>query len=304
LETLRRGDRGSGGERPILVLGAAGQLGQAMAMRFAADQPIVALTRRELDLVDAHNVRARVAEIAPRAIVNCTGFNSVDLAETRLEEAMDANAFAVLTLARAASETGAVLVHYSSDFVFDGAAERPYTEEDPPGPQSVYAASKLLGEWFAAETPLHYVLRVESLFGGVSLRKSSLDRIIDAIAQGGPVKAFVDRVVSPSYAWDVVEATRAIVETRPPAGTYHCVNTGAATWYELALDVRRQLGADAAIEPITLNDVRLPAARPKYCALSNAKLHAAGIAMPSWQDGIARELAARARGTTHEDRRT
>ena len=178
-----------------------------------------------------------------------------------------------------------------------------YTEEDQPAPQSVYAASKLLGEWFAAETPSHYVLRVESLFGGVSLRKSSLDRIIDATLQGGPVKAFVDRVVSPSYAWDIVDATRAIVETRPPAGDYHCVNTGAATWYELALEVRASAGVDAAIEPITLAEVRLPAARPKYCALSNGKLLAAGITMPSWQNGIARELAERMR-TKNEERRT
>jgi dTDP-4-dehydrorhamnose reductase len=275
-----------------------------MAVRFAAEQPTVALTRRELDLRDAGAVRARVAEIAPIAIVNCAGFNQVDLAETRIEEAMEANAFAVLTLARAATESSAALVHYSSDFVFDGAVDRPYTEQDQPAPQSVYAASKLLGEWFAAETPSHYVLRVESLFGGISLRKSSLDRIIDATAQGGPVKAFVDRVVSPSYAWDVVDATRAIVETRPPAGTYHCVNTGAATWYELALEVRRQLGVDAAIEPITLSDVRLPAARPKYCALSNAKLRAAGITMPSWQEAVGRELAERARGTKDEGRKT
>lgn len=286
------------------MLGAAGQLGQAMAARFAAERPTVALTRGELDLRDAHAVRARVAEIAPDAIVNCAGFNQVDLAETRIEDAMEANAFAVLTLARAATEASAALVHYSSDFVFDGTIDRPYTEEDQPAPQSVYAASKLLGEWFAAETPSHYVLRVESLFGGVSLRKSSLDRIIDATVQGGPVKAFVDRVVSPSYAWDIVDATRAIVETRPPAGTYHCVNTGAATWYDLALEVRRQLGVDAAIEPITFADVRLPAARPKYCALSNAKLLAAGISMPSWQDGIARELAGRSRETQNEGRRT
>src|SRR5262245_46834529 len=302
LETFRSGDHESARQRPILVLGAGGQLGQAMAVGFASDQPTVALTRRELDLRDTHAVRARVAEIAPRAIVNCAGFNQVDLAETRLEDAMAANAFAVLTLARAATESSAALVHYSSDFVFDGAGDRPYTEQDQPAPQSVYAASKLLGEWFAAETPAHYVLRVESLFGGVSLRKGSLDRIIDATAQGRPVKAFVDRVVSPSYAWDVVDATRAIVETRPPAGTYHCVNTGAATWYDLALEVRRQLGADAAIEPITLKDVQLAAARPKACALSKAQLQAAGITMPTWQDGIARELAERARGTKNEER--
>ena len=290
------------GHRPVVVLGAAGQLGQAMAARFAAEQPTVALTREALDLTDARAVSARIAELAPGVIINCAGFNQVDLAETRLEEAMDANAFAVLALARAATAVDAVLVHYSSDFVFDGATDRPYTETDRPAPQSVYAASKLLGEWFAAETPRHYVLRVESLFGGVSLRKSSLDRIVDLVAAGGPVKAFVDRVVSPSYAWDVVDATQALLEKRPPAGTYHCVNTGAATWFELASEVARQLGVAAAIEPTTLSQVRLPAPRPKYCALSNAKLLAAGIAMPTWQDAVGKELVERR--AKNEERRT
>jgi dTDP-4-dehydrorhamnose reductase len=279
--------------RPILVLGAAGQLGQAMVVGFAAVRPTVSLARRDLELTDARAVRARIAQIAPAAIINCAGFNQVDLAETRVEEAMNANAFAVLALARAATDVGALLVQFSSDFVFDGTTDRPYTEEDRPAPQSVYAASKLLGEWFAAETPSHYVLRVESLFGGASLRKSSLDRIVDAIAAGGPVKAFVDRVVSPSYAWDVVDATCRLVEMRPPAGTYHCVNSGAATWYELAVELRRQLGVDATIEPVRVSDVQLPAPRPKYCALSNAKLGAVGIPMPGWQQAVERELVER-----------
>jgi dTDP-4-dehydrorhamnose reductase len=287
--------------RPTLIVGAAGQLGQAMAARLAAERPTVALTRRELDLADARAVGARVGELQPAAIINCAGFNQVDLAESRVLEAMEANAFAVLALARAASEADAALVHFSSDFVFDGAASRPYTELDRPAPQSVYAASKLLGEWFAAETPSHYVLRVESLFGGVSLRKSSLDRIIDAIAAGEPVKAFVDRTVSPSYAWDVVDATRALLDSRAPAGVYHCVNTGAATWYELAGEVRRQLGVDAVIEPITMAAVQLPATRPKYCALSNAKLQAAGVTMPPWQEAVALEVERR---TTNEARTT
>jgi dTDP-4-dehydrorhamnose reductase len=283
------------GLRPILVLGAAGQLGQAMAARFTSRRPTVALARWDLDLNDARAVRTQVAAIGPEVIINCSGFNHVDLAETAIEQAMDANAFAVLTLARAASETGATLVHYSSDFVFDGATDRPYTERDQPAPQSVYAASKLLGEWFAADTPAHYVLRIESLFGGVTLRKSSLDRIIDLVEAGSTVKAFVDRVVSPSYAWDVVDATQAVIEKRPPFGTYHCVNTGAATWHELAVEVRRQMGSQATIEPITLSEVQLPAVRPRYCALSNEKLHAVGIAMPTWREAVSKELEERRR---------
>ena len=106
-------------------------------------------------------------------------------------------------------------MHYSSDFVFDGESNRPYREDDRPNPRSVYAASKLLGEWFAADARSHYVLRVESLFGGLERRKGSLDKIIESIDAGQPVRAFTDRVVSPSYVWDVAEATTALLRSRP-----------------------------------------------------------------------------------------
>ena len=120
-------------------------------------------------------------------------------------------------------------MHYSTDFVFDGKATRPYVEEDVPNPQSVYAQSKLLGEWFALEAPRAFVLRVESLFGGANA-KSSIDRIAQAIAEGREAKVFRDRTVSPSYVVDVAAATRALVERGEP-GLYHCVGTGHANWH-------------------------------------------------------------------------
>jgi dTDP-4-dehydrorhamnose reductase len=277
-------------DRPVVVVGAAGQLGRTMVDWLARGRPTVGLTRAELDLSDAAAVHRAMADYRPLAIVNCAGYNQVDQSEAEPVAALEANAFAVLTLSRAATACGAVLVHFSSDFVFNGETDRPYVEEDRPEPQSTYAASKLLGEWFAAGTPAHYVLRVESLFGGVGRRKSSMDRIIDAILAGGPVRVFVDRVVSPSYVWDIAAATEAMLQHRPAAGLYHCVNTGAATWHDLAVEVRRQAGVEAVLEPIRMSDVTLPASRPRYCALSNDKLRRAGITMPAWQDGVRRAL--------------
>lgn len=259
----------------------------------SAEWRVVGSTRADLDLADAAAVHRVVNEVRPGTIVNCAAYNQVDRAETEPVAALDANACAVLTLARAAESVGATLVHYSSDFVFDGETDRPYVEEDLPEPRSTYAASKLAGEWFAAGATSHYVVRVESLFGGAERRKSSMDRIIDAVLAGGPAKVFVDRVVSPSYVWDVVMATTAMLKTRPAAGIYHCVNNGAATWHDLAVEVRRQVGSDAVLEPIRLQDVKLPAERPRYCALSNDKLKRAGIVMPPWQDAVARALAER-----------
>ena len=231
-----------------------------------------------------------VSELQPRAIVNCVGYNQVDKAEQDAPTVLEVNAFAVLTLARAAAAANATLVHYSSDFVFDGETDRPYREDDPTGPRSVYAASKLIGEWFAAEAPHHYILRVESLFGGVGPRKSSLDRIIESIAAETTVRVFVDRIVSPSYAVDVAHATVRLLRAAPAPGIYHCVNSGAASWKDVADEVRRQLGSRAPLEPITLDDVKLPAARPRFCALSNEKLRAAGVEMPTWQDALTRAL--------------
>ncbi|MFP5379326.1 MAG: dTDP-4-dehydrorhamnose reductase [Vicinamibacteria bacterium] len=281
------------GTRPMLVTGAAGQLGQVAAVALARRWPVVALTREGLDVTDAAAVRRVVDAHRPAAIVNCVGFNEVDRAEDEAALALEVNALAVRTLARAAADAGAALVHYSSDFVFDGETDRPYREDDRPQPRSVYAASKLLGEWFAADAPRHYVLRVESLFGGLGKRTSSFDKIVDLVAAGGPVKVFTDRVVSPSYVWDVAEATAHLLATEAAPGVYHCVSSGAATWYEVAETVARRLGVAATLEPIRLADLTLPAARPRYCALANDKLAAAGMVMPTWQDALDRYLASR-----------
>ena len=281
--------------RPVLILGAAGQLGEVMAATFPASCPTVAWTRAHLDLADGLRVMSAVSDLRPSAIVNCVAYNAVDDAEEQAVIALESNAFAVRSIARAAAAAGATLVHYSTDFVFDGEATAPYREEDRPNPRSVYAASKLLGEWFAAEAPRYYVLRVESLFGGLTRQKGSLDKIIDSLAAGQPVRAFSDRVVSPTYAWDAAEATAFLLRARPASGIYHCVNTGAATWLEVAGEVRRRLHSTANVASITMKDARLRAPRPRYCALANDKLRAAGFAMPTWQDAVGRALARRSR---------
>jgi len=242
-------------------------------------------------------VHAAVATACPDAIVNCSAYTDVDGAEDQPVEALAVNAFAVRILAEAATRSGSVLVHYSTDFVFDGRADSPYEETDPPNPRSTYACSKLIGEWFAAEAARHYVLRVESLFGGVpgspGARRTSVDRIVDAILGGDEARVFVDRTVSPSYTVDVSLATRQLLEERLPHGLYHCVNSGACTWYGLAVEIGRLLGQSPRLLPVAVADARLRADRPKYCALSNAKLARVGVAMPTWQSALRRYLDVR-----------
>ncbi len=274
----------------ILVVGAAGQLGQAITAQLAVEHTITPLTRREVDVTKHRDLLAFALDHRPEAIVNCAAYNNVDAAEDHQETALEVNAFAVRTLARAAAELDAVLLHYSTDFVFSGTASRPYTEEDAPEPQSVYAQSKLVGEWMAADCHKHYVIRVESLFGGPQAR-SSVDRIVSAVREGEPAPVFFDRSVSPSFVDDVAEASTHMLERLVPFGLYHCVNTGVATWLDVGREIARLLHQPGTtLKPVSVKDVKLRAPRPQYAALSNAKLATAGFAMPTWQDGLARYL--------------
>jgi dTDP-4-dehydrorhamnose reductase len=277
----------------ILVLGAAARLGSAVVRQFAGWAEVTATVREQLDVCDRRAVMERVAGLRPEVIVNCTAYNDVDGAEDAPVEALKVNAFAARTLAEAARSVDATLVHYSSDFVFDGEADRPYREDDPPNPRSTYACSKLLGEWLAAAVPRHYVLRVESLFGTPAggVRPTSVDRIVDAVLARREVRVFADRTVSPSYTDDVAGATRVLLECGAAPGLYHCVNSGSCTWEALALEVGRQLGVEPRLRPARMADVAMRARRPLYCALSNARLVAAGAAMPAWEDALARYLA-------------
>jgi dTDP-4-dehydrorhamnose reductase len=283
----------------VVVVGAAGQLGRATAAWWAPRHEVIALSRREVDLTAADQLEARLAELKPTLVLNCAAYNHVDQAETDVVTALAVNAIAVRSMAAVSARLGAAFVHYSTDFVFDGEASEPYTEASSPRPQSVYGASKLLGEWLAAEASPHYVLRVESLFGGIYVR-SSIDRIIGAIRRGDEAAVFVDRVVSPSYVADVIEATAALVERQAPAGLYHCVNSGHTTWLGVAEEIVRLLGpaAKGRLRPIRAADLTLHVKRPQYCALSNAKLRAVGVEMPEWPDALRRHLEASAEGPT------
>jgi dTDP-4-dehydrorhamnose reductase len=277
----------------ILVTGARGQLGAALVHECRGAHEVIGLGRAELDVTDDEAVAAAVARARPDAIVNAAAYTDVDGAELHPIDALNVNAFAVRAMAKAAESCGAVLVYYSTDFVFDGTASRPYTESDPPGPRSVYAASKLLGEWFGADAPHHYVMRVESLFGrapGAGPAKGSVAGILNTIVAGGQPRVFEDRTVSPTYVIDAARATRHLLERRPPAGLYHCVNTGQCTWLEFAQELARQLGLEPRLIRMRMSDMTMRAQRPQYCVLSNDKLRLAGFAMPEWQDALSRYL--------------
>ena len=275
----------------VLVAGADGQLGRAIVERLGRAARVHALNRRELDITDAAAVASATARLSPTLIVNCAAFNDVDGAQQQQPLAFAINGLAPGILARAAQAAGAGFVHYSTDFVFAGREDRVWTEADPPEPQSVYAQSKLVGEWMARDCDRHYVLRVESLFGG-PLRRSTIDRVVTALRESRPMNLFHDRTVSPSFVDDVAEATWQLLERRAEPGVYHCVNGGATTWLEVGRTIARTLGLDGSlIVPTSVTGVAMKAPRPQFAVLSNEKLARAGVNMPRWEDAIARYLS-------------
>ena len=281
----------------VFLTGASGQLGAALRHAFEGNRDVVvAPSHAQLDVSDHAAVQQQVAGAQPDVVVNCAAFNDVDGAEDRPAEAFAINAFAVRSLARAAEDARATLVHYSTDFVFDGTASAPYGEDAEAAPQSRYSASKLLGEWFALDAPRAFVLRVESLFGtppGWSGRRGSLEQIVAGLEAGAEVKVFTDRTVSPAYVYDVAAATRHLLDVAAAPGLYHCVNDGYASWDEIAREAARQLGVMPRLRATTLDQASLKARRPQYGALATTKLTAAGFPMPHWSDALKRWLASR-----------
>ena len=272
-------------------------LGSAVTRIFrAAGHDVHAVDHRALDITNRAAVEDLTRRVQPEAIINCAAFNDVDGAEDDPALALRVNAIAIIGLARAARDHAAVLVHYGTDFVFDGLASRPYVESDPPNPQSVYASSKLLGEYLAADAPRHYVLRVESLFGfagsGSTTRRGSLGTIVERLRRAETVPVFVDRTASPALTDDVADATRRLIESGADSGLYHCVNDGAATWLEIAQQAAHLLGVELKAQPLTVDAVKLKARRPRFCALSPARLASLGIVMPDWRDALRRYLGA------------
>ena len=288
----------------VVVTGADGQLAYAIRSKMDGEHHVVALTRSDLDLTDYAAVDGTVRELRPAVIINTAAYNDVDGAEDDQVGAMAVNAFGVRALARAAVAVGATFVHYSTDFVFDGTAEVPSTEEATPNPQSVYATSKLLGEWFAraeggGDAP-HYVLRLESVFGGGAQirqdgppRGSSLDPSHRCHVEGtrGSGIRGSHRVAELRGRRRVCDVCAAgLVRT---ARSVSLCRLGMGTWIDVANELARRLGRPARIIPTKLTDLTLKASRPLFCALSNAKLARLGITMPSWQDAVARYAAAR-----------
>jgi dTDP-4-dehydrorhamnose reductase len=282
-------------DAPILVTGAAGQLGCELAAALAACGRVVALDRAGLDLADRDAIVRTVRALHPSLIFNAAAYTAVDRAETERDLAYAVNAQAPQTLAEEARRTGAVLIHYSTDYVFDGAQRVAYDENDAPNPQSVYGASKLAGERaIAASGAASLVFRTSWVYG---LRGRNFLLTIRRLARERETLSVVaDQVGVPNWCRRLAAATAALVGRGLPylrerAGLYHLSSTGQATWYDFA----RAIVGDAArprVVPITTAEYPTPARRPAFAVLDTTRFtRAFGFALPHWEHDLRECLA-------------
>lgn len=280
----------------VLVIGASGMLGQDVCERFAPHFTLVTASRRsgdiQLDITDARSVYYTIADIKPNVVVLCAAYTDVDGCERHPEQAYRVNAFGTGCVASACANVGARLLYISSDYVFNGAKRTGYTEWDKPEPLNVYGASKLAGEnWIREVCPRHWIVRSAWLYG-IGGKCFPLT-ILNAARQGRLLSVVDDQVGSPTFTADLAEVLLSVVQNELPYGTYHAVNTGSATWYELACEVIRLARAqglltkETRVTPIKSDEWLSPTRRPAYSVLKMERLRWAGIALPrDWREAL------------------
>ncbi|MGD2079950.1 MAG: dTDP-4-dehydrorhamnose reductase [Nitrospirota bacterium] len=274
-----------------LVTGSGGQLGREFSRRLAEDcTEHLALSHEKLDISDLPKVREAVSGYKPDYIFNCAAYNAVDKAEEDWRSAFLANGIAVKNLLLASEESGSTLVHYSSDYVFDGAKGAPYTIADRPNPINSYGLSKLLGEdsVFRAGYPRYYLIRASWVFG--EGESSFVGKLLGWMRSRRSLRIVDDQVSSPTYTEDLVRGTLELIKTES-YGLYHMSNSGQCSRYDWAKFVVEAMNWGGELVPAKSSDYPSPAQRPAYSVLDNFPIgETIGFLLPDWREATERFL--------------
>jgi len=285
----------------IMIIGADGQLGTELC-KVIPEEELIPLTIKEIDITDRSWTRDIVRKHRPDHLINTAAYNQVDQAENDPTAAFQINALGVKNLADACREIDAVMVHYSTDYVFDGKKgenDTPYTEKDSPDPRSIYGISKLAGEMILrARSPRHFLIRTAGLFGPAGCMSKGggnfIENILKLAKASKEIKVVNDEEVSPTSAVDLARKTHQLILTKN-YGLYHIVNHGKCSWYEFALKILEITGDKVRVIPVSTSDPEPgKAPRPRYSVLANSRLAELGMDdMPSWKEALQAYLLAR-----------
>lgn len=283
-----------------IVFGCAGQLGVELVREFQLrGYDVAGWERSQVDITDGSAVEHAIARFNPDVVLNAAAYNQVDVAESEPAAAFQVNALAVRNIALACRQSGARLVHYSTDYVFDGTAGRPYVETDPPRPLGAYAVSKLAGEYYArAYLDDVLIVRTSGVFGLGGLqtaRGNFIELMLRLAREGRTIRVVEDHIGSPTYAPALAARTADLVE-RGITGVIHVGGGTPISWFDFARMIFAEAGLQPDLRPTTEREYRTPARRPKYSALSNERMESLGIApMPPLETAVRSYLQLRSR---------
>lgn len=294
--------------KTILLTGITGQVGHTLRSRLAAIGNVVAVSRKQLDLRSADDIRTMVKTIQPDIIINPAAYTAVDLAESNPSLAHAINGTAPRILAEEAERCGALLIHYSTDYIFDGTSTVPYVETDTPNPLGVYGKSKLAGEFAIQATDAqHLILRTSWVYGNYG--KNFMLTMLNLAADRESLQVVADQFGAPTSSACIAEATVEIIKRWDPqkVGTYHLTNAGQTSWHGFCTKILSQYEALSStlawpmlkikasqVQALASSDYPTIAARPHYSVLNNQKLQTSfGIALPDWQIELERVLSTR-----------
>src|SRR3954470_17167324 len=273
----------------LLVTGAGGMLGRAVAeaaQRLGHD--VCAAARAELDVTDAAAVERALAELRPRAVVNCAAYTDVDGAETERATAAAVNGEGAGNVAAAAAHVGARIVHISTDYVFDGSKREPWLESDPVGPLGAYGETKLAGELAVAEAnPAHAIVRTAWLFGAGG--SNFVDTMLALGAEREEVSVVTDQIGCPTWTGHLAPALVELAERPKETGIHHIAGAGSCSWNELAIELFVRAGAASRVRPATSEQFPRPARRPAYIVLGPERPRP--LVLAPWREGVAAYLA-------------
>jgi dTDP-4-dehydrorhamnose reductase len=287
----------------VAVIGANGQLGSDLCRVLNAKKlEVVPLTRRDVDVSDAAQVDRALDAARPEVVISTAAYHKVDECERQPERSFAVNAIGPRNLARACRRIDALLVHFSTDYVFDGKSRRPYLETDMPGPQNIYAVSKVAGEFMIPFNCARYlVIRTCGLYGlagSAGKGGNFVETMMKKAADGAAIRVVHDQVATPTFTGDLAEAVSRIILPEfggraEASGIYHIGNEGECSWYDFACKIFEIEGLHPDLQAVTTPEIFSPVQRPAYSVLSKQKLRRLGLSMPRWEEGLARYLAAR-----------
>ncbi|MEW6745593.1 MAG: dTDP-4-dehydrorhamnose reductase [Planctomycetota bacterium] len=278
------------GKRRLLITGHKGILGRQLLEWAPADVEILGFDLPEDDITDLAKVVAAVRAFAPDQVLHAAAYTDVDGCELDPARALRVNGLGTRNVAQAASECGSELLYVSTDYVFDGEAERPYEEYDAVRPLSVYGRSKLWGECAVRDHSWRfYIVRTQWLFGVGG--RNFVDTIRKAASERDRLRVVSDQVGSPTYAKDLAQVLHRILAERPGYGIYHASSQGECSWWEFAKVIVELAGLEAPVDPMSSAELDRPAPRPRYAVLRNRALELTlGDPFRPWREAVAEYL--------------